>query len=58
MTFINQTITQVQFSVSGVSLKQHSQEDRRTGVNSRISMNGPLHWGECHDQSEASIQVT
>ena len=38
--------SQVQFSVSGVGLKQHSQEDRRSGVNSRISMNGPLHWGE------------
>ena len=29
--------------MSGVGLQQ---EERKNGVNSRISMNGPLHWGK------------
>ena len=37
---------QVQFSVSGVGLRQaEGSEERRSGVTSRISMHGPLHWG-------------
>ena len=37
---------QVQFSVSGVGLRQAAgSEERRSGVTSRISMHGPLHWG-------------
>ena len=33
------------FSVSGKGLKQP--DDRKNGMSSRISMNGPVHWGEC-----------
>ena len=36
---------QVQFSVSGTALKQHEDRERKNGINNRISMHGPLHWG-------------
>ena len=36
---------QVQFSVSGTALRQHEDRERKNGINNRISMNGPLHWG-------------
>lgn len=36
---------QVQFSVSGTALRQHEDRERKHGINNRISMNGPLHWG-------------
>ena len=36
---------QVQFSVSGTALKHHEDRERKNGINNRISMNGPLHWG-------------
>jgi len=48
--------SEVQFSVSGVGLKQHSQEDRRSGVNSRISMNGPLHWDAGVGRKQSSVK--
>ena len=38
--------TEVHFSVSGKGLKQP--DDRKNGMSSRISLNGPVHWGELH----------